>query len=60
MRDISNADKQEIQKLQKQVEKLTHDITAVTKAKEGVQEELTKVQMFVLELQEQVPCIYGS
>lgn len=54
MRDLSNQEKQEHQRLMKQVEKLTGEVTSFTKDKETLSSEVSQLQEQIIELQEQV------
>ncbi|KAL4231416.1 Dynactin subunit 1 [Mactra antiquata] len=60
MRDLSNQEKHENQKLQKQNESMTSDIKGLKKDKERLTTEVTTLNEQVLELQEQVDAALGA
>ena len=51
MRDLSNVDKQELLRSQKQIEKHQTETTATTKEKETLQDELNALNENVIDLQ---------
>ena len=54
MRDLSNQEKQDATRLQKQMEKLHNETNNLTKDKERMEQEIQQLQEQVLELKEQV------
>ena len=58
MRDLSNADKQELARRQKIIDKQSADIAGLAKEKEGLQEENNLLNESLIDLQEQVWRLY--
>ncbi len=54
MRDLSNHEKNEGAKLNKQVEKLNNDMNNLQKDKESLEQEVAQLQEKMIDLQEQV------
>ncbi len=54
MRDLSNHEKNEAAKLNKQVDKLNNDMNNLQKDKERLEGEVTQLQEKMIDLQEQV------
>ena len=54
MRDLSNADKNQLSRLQKVIDKQSADITGLAKEKERLQEEVNTLNENFIDLQEMV------